>query len=56
MELWWNDNDKEKPTGEQLAPVTLSPPQISCGLTWDQTRTSAVRGRVSHGTSFKDEN
>jgi hypothetical protein len=38
MELWWNDNDKGNPIGEQFALVTLSPPQdllgIKPGLPW----------------------
>ena len=35
--------------GEKPAPVPLCPPQISYGLSWDQTRTSVAR-RLSHHT------
>jgi len=40
MEHWWNSTGGgNRSTGT----VTLCPPQISLGLTWDRTRTSEVR-------------
>jgi hypothetical protein len=46
-EPWWNDIDSEKPNkfGEKPVPVPLCPPQISHGLTREQTRASAVKGQ-----------
>jgi hypothetical protein len=47
-EPWWNDIDSEKPKkklGEKPVPVPLCPPQISHGLTREQTRASAVKGQ-----------
>jgi hypothetical protein len=41
----WNWQGKTEVLEEKPAPVPLCPPQITHGLTGDQTRASAVRGR-----------
>jgi hypothetical protein len=41
----WNWQGKTEVLREKPVPVPLFPPQIKHGLTRDQTRASAVRGR-----------
>jgi hypothetical protein len=41
----WNWHGKPEELGEKPVPVSLCPPQIPHGLTWDRTRAFAVGGR-----------
>ena len=47
MEQWRNDTDRVKPkySKKKCAPVSLFLSQISRGLAWDWTRSSAARRR-----------
>lgn len=40
----WYVQGKPETLGEKPVPVTLGSPQISCGLAWDWTPASMVRG------------
>jgi len=44
---------KTEVLGEKLVPVSLCPPQISYGLSWDRNRVCAIRGRHSYGRCHK---
>jgi hypothetical protein len=44
MEHWWNESDGEtEGMAEKPVPVLLCTPQVSCGLTWDQTNASMLK-------------
>jgi hypothetical protein len=44
MEHWWNDTDeKTEGLAEKPVPARLCTPQVSCGLTWDQTHASTLK-------------
>jgi hypothetical protein len=47
MEHWWDDGDRVEPStvvGDNPVTAFLCLPQSPCGLAWDQTQASMVRG------------
>jgi hypothetical protein len=45
MEHWWNESErKPELLGEKLDHEIFRKSQVPKGMTWDQTRESAVRG------------